>query len=38
MDWLEKAEADWKVARRESAAADPVWNVVCFLAQQCAEK
>jgi HEPN domain-containing protein len=37
-DWIEKAEGDWKVARRELAAADPVWHVVCFLAQQCAEK
>ncbi|MER3458063.1 MAG: DNA-binding protein [Chloroflexota bacterium] len=37
-EWIEKAEGDWKVAQRESQAADPVWNVVCFLAQQCAEK
>ena len=26
------------MARREIQTADPVWNVVCFLAQQCAEK
>jgi HEPN domain-containing protein len=38
MEWVEKAEGDWKVAQREMRAADPVWNVVSFLAQQCAEK
>lgn len=37
-DWIEKAEGDWKVAQRERQAADPVWSVLCFLAQQCAEK
>lgn len=37
-EWIEKAEGDRKVARREIQTADPVWNVVCFLAQQCAEK
>lgn len=37
-EWIEKAEGDRKVARREIQTDDPVWNVVCFLAQQCAEK
>ena len=37
-EWIDKAEGDRKVARREIQTADPVWNVVCFLAQQCAEK
>lgn len=37
-EWLDKAEGDWKVARREMRTVAPVWNVVCFLAQQCAEK
>ena len=37
-EWIDKAEGDRKVARREINAVDPVWNVVCFLAQQCAEK
>lgn len=37
-EWIEKAEGDRKVARREIQTVDPVWNVVCFLAQQCAEK
>jgi HEPN domain-containing protein len=38
MEWIDKAEGDWKVAQREMHAADPVWNVASFLAQQCAEK
>ena len=37
-EWIEKAEGDWKVAQREMSAVDSVWNVVSFLAQQCAEK
>lgn len=37
-EWIERAEGDWKVAQREMQAADPVWNVVCFLVQQCVEK
>lgn len=37
-EWINKAEGDWKVAQREMQADDPVWNVVCFLAEQCAEK
>jgi HEPN domain-containing protein len=37
-EWLDKAAGDWKVAQREIQAPDPVWNVVCFLAEQCAEK
>jgi HEPN domain-containing protein len=37
-EWIDKAEGDWKVAQRETQAADSVWSVVCFLAQQCAEK
>ena len=38
LEWIDKAEGDRKVARREIQTTDPVWNVVCFLAQQCAEK
>ncbi len=37
-DWVEKAEGDWKVALREAQAVEPVWDVICFLTQQCAEK
>lgn len=37
-EWIEKAEGDFKVARREIQTADPVYEAVCFHAQQCAEK
>lgn len=37
-EWIEKAEGDWQVARREMSAPSPVWDAVCFHAQQCAEK
>jgi HEPN domain-containing protein len=37
-EWIDKAEGDLKVAQREIQAADAVSNVICFLAQQCAEK
>jgi HEPN domain-containing protein len=37
-EWVHKAEGDWKVAQREMRSSDPVWDVVSFLAQQCAEK
>lgn len=37
-DWVTKAEGDRRVAGREMQAADPVYDVICFLAQQCAEK
>lgn len=37
-EWIERAEGDWKVAQREMQADDPVWNVICFLTHQCAEK
>jgi HEPN domain-containing protein len=36
-EWLEKAEGDLKVAHRESQAVDPVYDAVCFHAQQCAD-
>lgn len=38
LEWINKAEGGWAVAQREMQAPVPVWNVVCFLAQQCAEK
>jgi HEPN domain-containing protein len=38
VEWINKAEGDWAVAQREMQAPVPVWNVVCFLVQQCAEK
>ena len=37
-EWIDEAKGDRKVAQREIHTADPVLNVVCFLAQQCAEK
>jgi len=36
--WLNKAEGDWQVAQREMQNNQPVWDVVSFLCQQCAEK
>ena len=36
--WVEKAEGDWKVARRECESRDAVYDAVCFHAQQCVEK
>jgi len=38
IEWIDKAEGDWTVARREIQTPNPVWNVITFLAQQCAEK
>src|SRR6266404_9773671 len=38
MEWITKAEGDWSMAQRERHAADPVWDGICFHAQQCAEK
>jgi HEPN domain-containing protein len=38
MEWITKAEGDWSIAQRELHAADPVWDGICFHAQQCAEK
>jgi len=37
-EWLEKAEGDLKVAQWEGQATDPVYDAVCFHAQQCAEQ
>jgi HEPN domain-containing protein len=37
-EWVAKAEGDRQVALREMQAATPVWDVICFLRQQCAEK
>lgn len=38
IEWIERAEGEWKVAQREMQVADPVWNVISSLAHQCAEK
>jgi len=37
-EWIDKAEGDYAVAGREFAVAHPVFDAVCFHAQQCAEK
>ncbi len=37
-EWVDKAEGDYAVAGRELAAPSPVFDAVCFHAQQCAEK
>lgn len=38
-EWIEKAEADFAVAQRESRPRkSPNYDAVCFHAQQCAEK
>jgi HEPN domain-containing protein len=37
-EWVDKAEGDWQVTGREGQATSPVWDAVCFHAQQCAEK
>ncbi|MDQ6694928.1 MAG: HEPN domain-containing protein [Chloroflexota bacterium] len=38
LEWVTKAENDFKVATREMGADDPVWDTIAFLCQQCAEK
>ena len=37
-EWLDKAEEDYRVARREGRARPPAYNAACFHAQQCVEK
>lgn len=37
-EWVERAERLWNTANREMQARSPVWEVVCFLAPQCAEQ
>ena len=38
-EWIDKAEADWRTARREfTADDDPNFDAVCFHAQQCVKK
>jgi HEPN domain-containing protein len=37
-EWVEKAEDDYRVARRERQAKPSVHSAVCFHAQQCVEK
>jgi len=37
-EWVEKPEADYRVASAQWQSADPVWDAICFHAEQCAEK
>ena len=37
-EWIDKAEDDFIVANREYKAKTPVYDAVCFHAQQCVEK
>ena len=38
-EWVEKAESDYRAAEREMRVRkEPSYDVVCFHAQQCAEK
>src|SRR2546423_5847094 len=37
-EWIAKAEGNWNVANREMQATNPVWDIICFLQQQCAEQ
>ncbi|NUQ00531.1 MAG: HEPN domain-containing protein [Armatimonadetes bacterium] len=38
-EWIAKAEGDWLVSQRELAVlTNPIYDAVCFHAQQCAEK
>ena len=38
-EWIQKAEEDFEAAQRLSRSRTiPLWNAVCFHAQQCAEK
>ena len=37
-EWVDKAEGDFIVVNREYGAKNPVYDAVCFHAQQCVEK
>jgi HEPN domain-containing protein len=39
IEWISKAEEDWRVASREiEVIRNPSFGAVCYHAQQCAEK
>ena len=38
LEWIEKAEGDYKAAKWGLQAPDPVHDAICFHAQQCIEK
>ncbi len=37
-EWIEKAEEDWDAVKRLKKGKEPLYNLVCFHSQQCAEK
>ena len=37
-EWVEKAEGDYKMAADQWRTQEPVYDGICFHAQQCAEK
>jgi len=37
-EWTRKADEDWAAANRLSRGKKPIYNLVCFHAQQCLEK
>ena len=37
-EWIEKAEGDYRVAAMQWSIDDPVYDAICFHAQQCTEK
>ncbi len=37
-EWVEKAEGNWRFVQWGMQADKPVWDVICFLCQQCGEK
>jgi len=37
-EWIDKAEGDYTVASVQWQSAEPVWDAICFHAEQCAEK
>ncbi len=37
-EWVDKAEGDYRVASVQRHSAEPVWDAICFHAEQCAEK
>ncbi len=38
LEWVEKADGDYSVAKENHQGTNPIYHVICFLAQQCSEK
>ncbi len=38
LEWIERAEGDFNAAMQLHRGPDPIYHVICFLAQQCVEK